>query len=201
MRADLANRQLMGAVRAGAAAPRCSPARCSISRTRNASADMVELPFANAPAPAHPHRRAIAALVGEPSRPLQQSGISPDQGRDSLAPDTSRTRVQVEDEELKAAYPQHRSEYITAEKRSAQVGHCAGRSARQGAGRGFGGEARTGLGCRQMAGADGGAAVELDDATRTGVSLPELGTAVFAAAPETISEPCTAHSDGTWCAC
>lgn len=187
MRADLANRQLMGAVRAGAAAPQVLTRAVFDFQNEKRSADMVELPFANAPAPAHPTDEQLQRwwenhpdLYSSPEYRRIKAVI--------LSPQTLANEVQVSDEELKAAYAQHRSEYITAEKRSAQVVTAPDEARAKALAEAWQGGADWAR-MQQMAGADGGAAVELDDATRQEFPSPELGTAVFAAAPETISEP------------
>ena len=133
VRADLAQRQLLEAVAAGAVAPQAEAVPLYQEQFEKRSADMVEFPFAaeTAPAPAEadlqrwydnhpdlystPELRRIKAIV--------------------LSPQTLAKDIPITDDELHAAYEQRKAEYVTPEKRSA----AGGLGPRRGQGAGAGG--------------------------------------------------------------
>ena len=85
MRGEMAQRQLLDAVTAGAQAPDPRPAPIYAARYREASADMAPFPIASAPEPAAPDEAARAALVRQPPGPVRHAGIPADQGDRALA--------------------------------------------------------------------------------------------------------------------
>jgi peptidyl-prolyl cis-trans isomerase D len=186
-RADLANRQLMEAVRAGVEPPDTLTRAVVEFQGEKRSADMVELPFATAPRPEPPAEAALQRFWE--NHPDLYS--TPEYRRVKiviLSPQTVAKDIEVSPEDLRAAYDQHKAEYVTPPKRSAQV-VTAPDQARAAA---LAAEWRRGADWERMqlaAKEAGGTAVALDDATREEFPSPELGTAVFDAAPESVSDP------------
>jgi peptidyl-prolyl cis-trans isomerase D len=85
MRSDLAQQQLLTAISAGAATPDVLLQPLFQGRFEKRSADMVEFPFAAAPACTD--RCRVAALVRQSSRPVLVARISQDQGCRPVAAD------------------------------------------------------------------------------------------------------------------
>ena len=88
MRGDLAQRQLLGAVSAGAATPDVLLHPLFESQFEKRSADMVELPVRRRARTARADRGRPAALVRQPPGPVLGAGIPPDQGDRAVAADT-----------------------------------------------------------------------------------------------------------------
>jgi peptidyl-prolyl cis-trans isomerase D len=191
VRADLAQRQLLGSVAAGAAAPAAESGPLYAALFEKRSADMVEFLFYNAPqAPpadeatlrrwydnhpdiyATPEYRRIKAVV--------------------LSPQSLAGEIKVTDEDLRAAYERTRASYVTPGKRSAQVVSAedetkaaallvSWREAAKGA--------DDWAAVQAAAQAQGAAAVALDDATEEQFPDPDLAKAVFAAEKNAITGP------------
>ena len=101
----------------------------------------------------------------------------------SLAPD-----ITVTDDELHAAYDERKAEYLTPEKRSAEVISAPDEAkARALAEQWRGGADWTAM--QAAAKADGAAAVAQDDATQVQFPDPDLAKAVFAAPADAVSDP------------
>jgi peptidyl-prolyl cis-trans isomerase D len=187
MRTDLSQRQLLGAVGAGAATPEALLRPLFQGQFEKRSADMVEFPFGAAvepPAPtetelqrwydnhpdlyATPEFRRIKAIV--------------------LSPETLAKDIPITDADVQAAYDQHQALFIKPEKRSAEVISVPD-------------EAKaTALAATWRAGANwpamqkaaqdaGGSAVALDDATEREFPDADLARSVFAATPDAVSDP------------
>jgi peptidyl-prolyl cis-trans isomerase D len=187
MRADLAQRQLLGAVSAAAATPEIMLRPLFQGQFEKRSADMVEFPFGAAPespAPtaadlqrwydnhpdlyATPEFRRIKAIV--------------------LSPQTLAKDIPITDDDLRAAYDQHKAQYVKPEKRSAEVVSAPDETK------------AAALAAQWRGGADwpamqkaaqdaGGSAVTLDDATEREFPDADLARSVFAATPIAISDP------------
>jgi len=94
----------------------------------------------------------------------------------------------VSDEDLRAAYDQHKADFQVAEKRSVEVvlGQDEGKT------RALAEQWRGGADWSAMQAAAkqaGASAVQLDDAPQTQIPIPALAQAVFAAAPDAVSGP------------
>lgn len=186
VRGELAQRQVLDAVSAGATAPQAEAAPLYQEQFEKRSADMVEFTFAaeTAPAPTdaelqrwydnHPDRystpelRRIKAIV--------------------LSPQTLAKDIPISDADLRAAYEQRKAEYVTPAKRSAQVISVSDEAkARALAEQWRGGAGWTVLqAAAQQAGAS---AVALDNATQQEFPDADLAKAVFAAVPDAVSDP------------
>ena len=187
VRADVAQRQLLDAVTAGARAPDSETGPIYAAQFEKRSADIAAFPVAAAPEPpipddatarrwydnhpdqyATPEYRTVKVIVLSPA---------------TLAPD-----ITVTDQDLKAAYEEHKADYTTIARRSAQVISTTD-------------EAKaTTLAEQWRAGADwtametaakaaGAAAIVQDDATETQFPDPDLAKAVFSAPPDTVPPP------------
>jgi peptidyl-prolyl cis-trans isomerase D len=186
MRGDLAQRQLLEAVAAGATTPSAEAMPLYQGQYEKRSADMVEFPFAaeTAPAPTdaelqrwydnHPYLystpelRRIKAIV--------------------LSPQTLAKDIPITDDDLRAAYEQRKADYVTPEKRSAQVVSAADEAKA----RALADQWRGGADWAVMQAAaqkDGASAVALDDATPQEFPDTDLAKAVFAAPADAVSDP------------
>ena len=88
MRGDLAQRQLLDAVSAGAAAPEAlNCVRCIEGQFEKRSADMVEFPFAAAPEPPAPTEADLQRWYDNHPDLYSTPGIPPDQGGRAVAAD------------------------------------------------------------------------------------------------------------------
>jgi len=186
VRGDLAQRQLLEAVAAGAAAPQAEAAPLYQEQFEKRSADMVEFPFAaeTAPAPtdaelrrwydnhpflySSPELRRIRAIV--------------------LSPQTLATDIPISDADLRAAYQQRQAEYVTPAKRSAEVISVPDEAKARALAAQWRGGADW-LAMQAAAKQDGASAVALDDATQTEFPDADLAKAVFAAVPDAVSDP------------
>lgn len=193
LRHDLAQAQMLEAVRAGAQAPETLVRQVYVFQHETRTADAVDLPFATVPPStptdaqvqrwyennlgrySHPEYRKIKLVV--------------------LSPESVGKGIPVTDDELRAAYEQHKGEYTTLAKRSVQVltltdEAAASRLAAQWS---------TGAdwaAMQQAAQAGGGSAVELPDASRDEFPAPELAEAAFATNADTVAPP--VHGAAGW---
>jgi peptidyl-prolyl cis-trans isomerase D len=105
-----------------------------------------------------------------------------------LTPQSLSSEITVTDDELRAAYEERRSDYVTPPKRSAQVISVPDESrARALADKWAAGADWAAM--QQAAQADGAAAIEQEDATEVQFPDPDLAKAVFSAAPDTVAAP------------
>jgi peptidyl-prolyl cis-trans isomerase D len=186
VRGDLAQRQVLEAVSAGAVAPQAEAGPLYQEQFEKRSADMVEFPFAaeTAPAPtdaglqrwyddhpwlySSPELRRVKAIV--------------------LSPQTLAKDIPITDEELQAAYDQRKAQYVTPEKRSAQVISVADDAkARALADQWRGGADWTAM--QAAAQKDGASAVALDSAAQQEFPDADLAKAVFATPEDSVSNP------------
>lgn len=186
VRNELSQRQVLGALASGGAAPPSEALALFQEQYEKRSADTVTFPFDSETAPAptsaqlqrwydnHPWLYRVPEL-----RRIKAIVLSPQ----TLAADIPITARQVHDE-----YEQRKAEYVTPAKRSAEVVSATD-------------EARAkALAAQWQAGADwtamqaaakkdGASAVELDDATQQEFPDAALARAVFAAAVGQVSPP------------
>ena len=187
VRTDLGQRQLMEAVQSGVTAPAVLLNQVFAFQREQRVADLVELPFTAAPEPGEPSEADLrrtyednpAAYSAPAFRRIQAVVLSPD----TLARD-----IQVPDEDVAAYYEQHKAEYVTAEKRSVEVLVTQDEAVAQQLARAWIAGAGWAEMQKQVADA-GGSSVVLDDATPAEIPAPDLATAVFAAAPDTVAGP------------
>ena len=187
MRADLSQRQLLGAVSAGAYAPEIEVARIFALQFEKRSAHTVEFSIAAMPAPPAPDEAALQRWYDN-----HPDSYSTPEFRHVkaviLSPQTLARDIPVTDADLHAAYDQHRADYVTAEKRSVQVITAPDEAKAQALATAWRGGADWAA-MQKDAQTQGASAVQLDDATQALFPDPDLGRAVFAANPDTISAP------------
>ncbi|MGE0416776.1 MAG: SurA N-terminal domain-containing protein [Acetobacteraceae bacterium] len=187
LRGDLAQRQLMSAVTAGAFAPAALVDPIYRGEFEKRSVTMVEFPIAAAPEPAAPDDAALQRYYDN----------HPDRYK---TPEFRRIRaitlttqkigqdITVTDDELRDAFERTRAQYAVIAKRSAEVISTPDEAKAKALAEKW----RAGADWATMqkaAEADGATALSLDDATETQFPDPDLGKAVFAQAPETVGEP------------
>ena len=194
MRDDLRQRQVMGAVRAGTAAPATLANQVFAIQQEKRVAEVVDVPLMSDAVPPkatdaqlerwwanHPERystpelRRVKAII--------------------LSPETLASEIQITDDELKAAFEQHKSEFNKPERRSVQVLLAQDEAVAQAL------STQWSIGATwdemQAAGNKAGAApVELTEATRAEFPAPELGEAVFATPEGVVAPP--VHSALGW---
>lgn len=187
MRTDLGQRQLLGAVAAGATISDTETTPIYQLQFEKRSADTAEFPIAATATPAAPDDAVLQrwydnhpdTYATPEFRRIKAIELSPQ----SLAKD-----VAVSDADLQAAYDQRKSDYVTEARRTAQVitapdaAKAAALAATWRAGTDW-------AAIQQAAQADGASAVQLDDATEALFPDADLAKAVFAAQPEMIADP------------
>jgi peptidyl-prolyl cis-trans isomerase D len=187
MRGELEQRQLLGAVSAGAATPDVLLHPLYEGQFEKRSADMVEFPIAAAPEPPAPTDTELQRWYD--NHPDRYS--APEYRRIKaivLSPQTLARDIPITDAELQAAYDRRKADYITPARRSAEVVSVADEAkAKALADTWRGGADWTAM---QKAAQDaGGSAITLDDATESQFPDPDLARAVFAATPDTVAGP------------
>jgi peptidyl-prolyl cis-trans isomerase D len=187
LRGDLAQRQLLGAVAAGATAPETLLRPLFQGQSEKRSADMVEFPVASATEPPTPTEAELQRWYD--NHPDRYS--APEYRRIKaivLSPQTVAKDVTITDDDLKAAYQQHQADYVTPAKRSAQVVSITDEAKAKALAETWRGGAD--WAAMQKAAQDaGGSAIALDDATEREFPDPALARAVFAATPDSVTGP------------
>ena len=187
LRHDLGQRQLLGAVTAGSASSKLLDDRLFAFLHETRTADAVDFAFAAAAAPPAPTDAQLHRF--HDNHPTQYS--SPEYRRIKavvLSPETVARDITISGDELRAAYEQHKSEYVTPPRRSVQVLTAPDEATAQKLDLQW----TTGAdwAAMQKAAQDAGAtAVELDAATRAEFPAPELADAAFATNPDTVAPP------------
>ena len=192
MRDDLLDSQLMEAVRAGVRAPEQLAKLVFAAEQERRQADMVELPFAAAPAPAAPDEAAMQRwwdnhpeLYSTPEYRRIKAVV--------LSADTVAKSVDVTEPEMQAWYEAHRANFETPEKRSVQAVLAQDKEAAEKIAAQWkaapGGSPGDWAAIQQAATAAGASATELDSATMIEFPSPELGRAVFAAPENVVTGP------------
>ncbi len=188
MRGELEQRQLLGAVSAGAATPDVLLHPLYEGQFEKRSADMVEFPIAAAPEPPAPTDAELQRWYD--NHPDRYS--APEYRRIKaivLSPQTLARDIPVTDAELQAAYDQRKADYVTPAERSAEVISVADEAkAKALADTWRGGADWTAM---QKAAQDaGGSAITLDDATESQFPDPDLAQhACSPPRPNTVAGP------------
>ncbi len=194
LRRDLTTRQLLGAIHAVAQPPKALVDRIYSYQHETRTAEMVELPFAEVTTPPVP----TDAQLQRWWQNHPESFSAPEYRRIKavvLTPEAVGKDIAVGDEELRAAYEQHKAEYNQPERRSVQVltapdDATATRLATQWS-------LGTSWGAMQQAAQTANAtAVELPDASRAELPSSELADAAFATGADTVAPP--AHGALGW---
>lgn len=194
MRADLADKQLLSAVRTGASSPSVLAQNVFEFRDEKRVADTVELPFAAVSAPPQPSDAQLQRywqnhpdLYSTPEYRRIKAVI--------LSPETLAKYMTVSDEELHAAYEQHKADFQTTEKRSAEILISQDEAKARALAEQWQGGADWAT-IQQAAKQAGASAVPLEDLTDKQIPVPALAKAVFEATPDTVSAP--VHTDLGW---
>ena len=194
LRTDLGQKQLMAAVRAGAASPEMLTAQAFAQQNEQRAAELAEFPLtdtAAAPIAAEATPAANEATLKRWHDNHPELYSSPEYRKIKaviLSPKFLAKDIPVTDEELKAEFERSKAGFTKPAKRSVQVILVQDP------------ETAKALAADWRAGADwqamqekakqaGGSGVELTDATEPEFPSPELGRAVFSAAPATIPDP------------
>jgi peptidyl-prolyl cis-trans isomerase D len=187
LRGDLAQRQLMAAITAGASAPNALVDPLYKGEFEKRAATLVEFPIAAAEEPATPDDATLQRYYDN----------NPDRYK---TPEYRRIRavtltaqkigqdIAVTDAELQDAFERNRAQYVVPGKRSAEVISVPDEAKA----RALAEKWRAGADWAAMqaaAQADGASAIALDDATDAQFPDPDLSKAVFAQAPDTVSDP------------
>ncbi len=187
LRTDIAQRQLLSAVDSTVAAPDTEVKVLYTSEFEKRSADMAMFPISAAPEPPAPDQAVLQRWYGNHPDLYR----TPEYRRIKaveLSPESLASEVSVTDADLHAYYDQHRSDYVTEAKRSAQVISAPDEAkAKALADQWRGGADWAAM--QQAAQAAGASAIEQDDATAVQFPDPDLAKAVFAATAETVSDP------------
>ncbi len=187
VREDLAQRQLLEAVSAGATVPQTETHALYAAEFEKRSADMAEFPIAAAPAPPAPTDAELQRWYDNHPDAYR----TPEYRRIKaivLSPQTLAKEIAISDTDLRAAYEQNKAQYITPAKRSAEVLSVPDEAkAKALAAQWSGGADWTAV--QAAAQKDGGSGIELTDATQPEFPDPDLARAVFAAAMDTVVGP------------
>jgi peptidyl-prolyl cis-trans isomerase D len=120
LRSDMAQQQLLSVTNGSVAAPDAEVKPLYDSQYEKRSADMAFFPLTAAPEPAAPDEAALTRWYAN----HKDSYTTPEFRRIKaveLSPQSLASEITVTDADLQAAYDQQKSEYQTAEKRSAEV--------------------------------------------------------------------------------
>ena len=190
MRADLGQRQLMDAVRAGMASPEVLTRAVYAFQRETRIADAVDLAF-SAPPRIEPPTDALLTRWYENNKARYSTPELRHIHAVILAPATVASEIQISEDEIKAVYEQRRAGYNLPEKRSVQVllTQDEAKAKELAAKWLLGGEFAA-------LATDGAVPVELTDAIKAEIPAPELADAVFAAAADVVPAP--VHSALGW---
>jgi peptidyl-prolyl cis-trans isomerase D len=187
VKADLGQRQLFGAVRAGSHAPDVLVREVYAFQNEKRVAEIVSLPFASVPPPVAPNEAQAARWYEN----HMDTYSTPEYRRIKLvvlSPDSVSQEITISEDDIKASYEAHKASFTTPERRSVQV-ILANDETKAGT-----------LAAKFQAGADwaamqeeasrlGASAVELNDAPIAEFPVDELAKAVFAAQLNIVPAP------------
>jgi peptidyl-prolyl cis-trans isomerase D len=202
VRGRLTQQQLLGTLAAGVVPPGVLVKQVFAFQFEQRSADIVELPFNAAPAPAAPSEAVLQRWYDN-----HPDFYSTKEYRRIkavvLSPETLAKDIPITDEELHAAYDARKALYVKPERRSVQVIQVPDQAKAMALAAQWRGAAASGGATADAAGASGadwaamqaaakaagGSAIQLDDTAEAGLPTAELGRAVFGAVPDTVSDP------------
>lgn len=187
LRGDLARQQLVGSVRAGAAAPQVLARAVHAFHAEQRVADLVELPFMAAPAPPEPTEAQLARFhennADQFSAPeFRQFDLV------LLSPEDVAREIRLSDRELREAYEERRAEFSTPERRQIAQAVVPDREAARAIAEAWRAGADV-TAIATQAQAAGGSATELGLIDRSGLPLPELADPAFAAPAGAVTDP------------
>jgi peptidyl-prolyl cis-trans isomerase D len=187
LRSDIAQQQLLTAISGSVAAPDTEVLPLYTSEFEKRAADTAFFPMSAAPDPAAPDDAALKRWYEN----HPDSYTTPEYRRIKaieLSPQSLSSDIPITDAELRAAYAEQKANYVTPEKRSAQVisapdeakAKTLAETWRKGA---------DWTAMQAAAKADGAAAITQDDALEVQFPDPDLAKEVFAAPADTVSAP------------
>jgi peptidyl-prolyl cis-trans isomerase D len=187
LRSDIAQRQLLSTLSASVSAPEVALKPLYESEFQRRAADMALFPLSAAPEPATPDE----AMLQHWYQNHPDSYTTPEFRRIKaieLSPQSLASEVAVTDPELQAAYDERKAEFVTPEKRSAEVISAPDEAkARSLADKWRGGADWSAM--QAAAKAEEASTIVQDDATAVQYPDPDLAKAVFSAPAEAVSEP------------
>ncbi len=187
LRADIAQRQLISTITGSVVAPDAEVKPLYASEFEKRSADIAVFPLSAAPVPAAADEAALKRWYEN----HPDSYTIPEYRRIraiELSPQSLASEITVTDAELHTAYDEHKADYVTREKRSAQVisvqeeAKAVALAAKWSAGADW-------TAMQAAASADGAAAIIQDDALEVQFPDPDLAKAVFSAPADAVSAP------------
>ncbi len=187
LRTDIAQRQLLSAVDSNVAPPDTEVKILYTTEFEKRSADMAMFPISAAQEPPAP-APAVLQRWYDNHPDLYRTPEYRRIKAVELSPESLASEVSVTDADLHAYYDQHRSEYVTESKRSAQVISAPDEAKAKALADKWRGGADW-VAMQRAAQADGASAIEQDDATAVQFPDPDLSKAVFAAGADTVSDP------------
>lgn len=187
VRDDLQRMQLVGAVRAGAAAPDVLAGALFRWERERRIAQVVELPLLEAPEPEAPTEAQLTRFhANNPERfstpELREATLA------VLSAETLADQVEVPEDELRAAFEARRAQFETAERRELEQVLVPTEDAAQRLAAAWSANPDF-VAVRQAAEAAGGSALALGAVTRAELPLPALAEAAFAAAQGAVTAP------------
>ncbi|WP_333668887.1 peptidyl-prolyl cis-trans isomerase [Elioraea tepidiphila] len=187
LRSDLARQQLVGSVRAGAAAPQTLARAVQAFHAEQRVADLVELPLMAAPAPPEPTEAQLARFH-ENNADLFSAPEFRQFDLVLLSPEDVAREIRLSDRELREAFEERRAEFATPERRRIAQAVVPDREAARAIAEAW----RAGADFAAIAAqaqAAGGSAIELGLIDRSGLPLPELADPAFAASAGAVTDP------------
>lgn len=187
LRGDVAQRQLLTAVGAGAAVSEGLVRAVYIGEYQKRSARIAEFPLAAAAEPETPDEAALRRWYDN----HPDSYRTPEYRRVKavvLTPQRMAQDVPVSEQELRDTFERNRAQYVVAARRSAEVISAQSEDAA----RTLAEQWRTGAdwaAVQTAAQGQGATAVAMNDATETAFPDPDLSKAVFAAEPDAVTGP------------
>ena len=187
MRQDLAQKQLIGAVGAGAAAPAVLARAVFAFQQEKRVAAIAQLPFAAASPPANPSDAVLKRWYENHPRRFSNPAYRHITAV-ILSPQTLAKTIKIPDAEIAAEYARTKSSYVTIAKRSVEVISTPDAAKAKALAEQWRGGANWAA-MHKAASAAGASAVSIHDATETQFPSAGLGKAVFAAAIDTVTGP------------
>lgn len=187
LRGDLMRQQLVGSVRAGAAAPQTLARTVHAFHAEQRVADLVELPFMAAPAPPEPTEAQLARFHENNADQFSAPEFRQFELVLLTAEGVAR-EIRLSDRDLREAFEERRAEFATPERRQiAQAVVPDREAARMIAEAWRAGGAFAAIAAQAQAA--GGSASELGLIDRSGLPLPELADPAFAAPAGAVTDP------------
>ncbi|HYZ23451.1 MAG TPA: peptidyl-prolyl cis-trans isomerase [Rhodopila sp.] len=187
LRADISQRQILSALSGTVGAPAAEVTPLYQNEFEKRSVDTAMFPLSAMPEPATPDQAQLQRWYDN----HPDSYRTPEYRRIKaveLTPQSLASDIQVSDDELHAAYDEHRSEYVTPAKRSAEVISAPDEAKAKALAEQW----RNGADWAAMqkaAQADGASAITQDDAAEVQFPDPDLAKAVFAAQQDQVADP------------